>query len=373
MQNKKFSSVLIFICIALFIFSCGHGGPAEKPADKRFCIPDSLLKNVTFDTIHTSSINSILSFSGKITFNEDHVSRIYPLASGHVREVKASLGDFVEKGKILAVIESSDMANYYNEYKSSQAELAIARKNLEVTSNMRSSGVSSEKDYLIAQNDYQKALSENKRISEVLKIYGSTFTPNDSTGSGYIIKAPISGFVVDKNVTAGMDLRADANDNLFTISDLKDLWATANVYESDISKIRVGSEAEVVTLSYPDKKYKGKVDRISNILDPDTKVMSIKIRLDNKDFSLKPGMYAHISILLPEDKKMLTLKSNSVIYDDNNTYVLRFNGKCKVSIQKINIFKSVNDLNFVECDSLHDGNLLVSRNGLFIFTELKGL
>jgi cobalt-zinc-cadmium efflux system membrane fusion protein len=373
MQHKKFSSILIFIIAVLFIFSCGHRGPTEQPAEKRFCIPDSLLKNVTFDTIHTAPNNSILSFSGKITFNEDRVSRIYPLVSGHVKEVKVSLGDFVEKGKTLAVIESSDMANYYNEYNSSQAELTIARKNLEVTGNMRSSGVSSEKDYLIAQNDYQKALSENKRISEVLKIYGSTFAPNDSTGSGYIIKAPISGFVVDKNVTAGMDLRADANDNLFTISDLKELWAIANVYETDISKIRVGSNAEVVTLSYPDKKYKGKVDRISNVLDPDTKVMSIKIRLDNKDFTLKPGMYAHISLLLPGDKKMLTLKSNSIIFDDSYTYVLRFNGKCKVSIQKINIFKSVNDLNFVECDSLHDGNLLVSRNGLYIFTALKGL
>ena len=80
-------------------------------------------------------------------------------------------------------------------------------------------------------------------------------TPNDSTGSGYVIKSPISGFVVEKNVTAGMDLRPDANDNLFTISDLKELWATANVYETDISKIKAGSDAEVATLSYPDKKY----------------------------------------------------------------------------------------------------------------------
>ena len=373
MQHNKFSSGLIFIISALISFSCGHQSPAKQPIDKKFCIPDSLLKDVTFDTIHTESISSILSFSGKITFNEDRVSRIYPLAGGHVREVKVSLGDFVEKGKTLAVIESPDMANYYNEFKSSQDELAIARKNLEVTGNMRNSGVSSEKDYLIAQNEYQKALSENKRTREVLKIYGGTFTPNDSTGSGYIIKAPISGFVVEKNVTAGMDLRTDSNDNLFTISDLKELWATANVFETDIPKISLGTEAEVVTLSYPGKKYTGKVNRISNIIDPDTKVMSIKIHLDNSDLKLKPGMFAHISIILPGVKKMLTVNSNSIIYDDNNTYVLRFNGKCNVSIQKVNIFKSVNELNYVDCDSLHDGNILVSRNGLYIFTALKGL
>jgi membrane fusion protein, heavy metal efflux system len=373
MQYKNFFSRLILIILTLVVFSCGHHGTVEPPNNKKFCVPDSLLKNISYDTVHTMSVNNVLSFSGKITFNEDRVSRIYPLASGHVKDVKVTLGDFVEKGKILAVIESSDMANYYNEYESSQAELTIALKNLEVTRNMRSSGVSSEKDFLIAQNEYQKALSENKKISEVLKIYGSNFTPDDSTGSGYFIKAPISGYVVEKNVTAGMDLRADANENLFTISDLKDLWATANVFETDISKISVGSDAEVVTLSYPDKKYKGKVDRISNILDPDTKVMSIKIRLDNKDFKLKPGMFAHISILLHGADKMLAVKSNSIIYDENNSYVIRFNGKCKVSIQKVDILNSVNDLNYVRCDSLHDGNILISRNNLFIFTALKGL
>jgi membrane fusion protein, heavy metal efflux system len=373
MQNKKILSGLISIISVIFFCSCGNHGIADPASDKRFCIPDSLLKNITLDTLRLGSVISDLSLSGKIAFNEDKVSRIYPLVSGHVTDVKVSLGDYVEKGKILAILESSDMANYFNEFKSSQAEVAIARKNLDVTSNMRSSGVSSEKDYLVAQNEYQKALAEFKRISEVLKINGSSFTANDSTGSGYEIKAPISGFVVEKNVTAGMDLRPDANDNLFTISDLKELWATANVYETDISKIKVGSDAEVVTLSYPDKMYKGKVDRISNILDPETKVMSIKIHLDNKDFKLKPGMFAHISVRLPEDKKMLAAKTDAIIFDDEKSYLLKYRGKCNVTIEKVNIFKSVNDLSFVEGDSLREGDFLISRNGLYIFTALKSL
>lgn len=361
------------IVLVLILFSCGSRNTPDTATDKRFCIPDSLLKNVTFDTLHEGSVISELSLSGRIAFNEDNVSRIYPMVSGRVTGVNASLGDYVEKGKVLGVIQSSDMANYYNEYKSSQAEVAIARKNLEVTGNMRTSGVTSEKDYLVAQNDYQKALSEFNRISEVLKINGSSLTPNDSIGSGYLIKAPISGFVVEKNLTPGMDIRPDAGDHLFTISNLKELWATANVYESDISKIKSGADAEVVTLSYPDKKYQGKIDRISNLLDPETKVMSIKIRLNNADFALKPGMVANIKIQLPENKMMLEVRSGSIIYDDNKSFVLKYENKCKVSIQRITIFKSDNDMNYVESDSLHDGNILILRNGLNIFTALKNL
>jgi cobalt-zinc-cadmium efflux system membrane fusion protein len=373
MLHKKLLFETAILITLLFLSSCANHVSPDSASTGKFCITDSLLKNITFDTLRKEPVNSELSLSGKIAFNEDKVSRIYPLVSGHVNDVRVSLGDYVEKGKVLAILESSDMANYYNELKSSQSEVAIAEKNLEVAKNMQSSGVSSDKDYLIAQNEYQKALAQLNKIKEVLKINGSSFTPNDSVGSGYVIKAPISGFIVEKNLTVGMELRPDANESLFTITDLKELWATANVYETDISKIRVGSDAEVVTLSYPDKKFSGKVERISNLLDPDTKVISVKIRIDNKDLVLKPGMFARIAILFPEAKKMFAVKTSSIIYEDNKCYVLKFGGKCDVTIKPVIILKSFNNMNFVESDSLQEGDLLISRNGLFIFTALKSL
>src|SRR5258708_34755085 len=97
---------------------------------------------------------SDLKLSGKITFNEDNVVKVFPLVSGHVADVKVSLGDYVQKGQLLATVHSSDMANYFNEYKSAQSELAIAKKNMEVAADMRTSGISSEKDYLSAEREY---------------------------------------------------------------------------------------------------------------------------------------------------------------------------------------------------------------------------
>ena len=123
---------------------------------------------------------------------------------------------------------------------------------------MRGSGVSSEKDYLTAQIEYRKALAEFNKVSEVLKIYGGNISAGDSTGSGYNIKAPANGFIVEKNVNTGMELRTDNTNNLFTISDLKEVWAVANVYETDIAKIKQGSGAEISTLSYPDKNSRAK-------------------------------------------------------------------------------------------------------------------
>lgn len=373
MQRKNiFWSIAIVVTFSI-LSSCSKHETADDDSTAQFCIPDSLLKNVTFDTLREESVTSDLTLSGKITFNEDHVAKIFPLVSGHISDVKVSLGDYVEKGQVLATIRSSDMANYFNEYKSSQSELAVAKKNLDVTTDMRKSGVSSDKDVLVAQGDYQKAQAQYNKISEILKINGSIIAANDSTGSGYVLKAPISGFIVEKNITIGMDLRSDDNNSLFTISDLKDVWAVANVYESDIAKIRVGSETAVTTLSYPDKIFEGKVEKISNILDPETKVMSVKIKLDNSSYTLKPGMFAHIAIHFPENKKMLAVHSNTILFDDNKFYVLRYHGKCDVSQQQVSVFKTLNDVSYISSDSLKTGDLAIVRNGLFILSALKKL
>jgi cobalt-zinc-cadmium efflux system membrane fusion protein len=371
--RKIFSGLIPIISFSLLVSCGGHDSNQDNAAKKQYCLPDSLLKNITFDTLKSESVNSELTLAGKITYNEDNVAKIFPLVSGQVADVKVSLGDYVEKGKVLAIIRSSDMANYFNEFRSSQSELAIARKNLEVTASMKSSGVSSEKDYLVAQSEYQKAIAQYNKISEVLKIYGSSFSAKDSTGSCYIIKSPISGFIVEKNITISKDIRPDDNSVLFIISDLKDVWAVANVFETDIEKIQVGSLAEITTLSYPGKQFSGKVERISNILDPETKVMSIKIRLENPDFKLKPGMFAHFVIRFPEDKKMLAVRSTTIIFSNNKYYVLSYYGKCEIKMEQVTIFKSFNGVSFIECGSLREGDMLIARSGLFVFTALEKL
>jgi len=374
MQRKIRLLSIIPVISLLLLSSCGNHVSNDDDASKQHvCLPDSLLKNLTFDTIRSESVNSDLMLSGKITYNEDNVAKVFPLVSGQVTEVKVSLGDYVEKGKVLAIIRSTDMAGYYNEFKASQSELAIAKKNMEVTASMKSSGVSSEKDYLVAENEYNKAVAQYNKIFEVLKINGSSLSAKDSTGSGYVIKSPISGFIVEKNITNGKEIRPDDNSVLFTISDLKDVWAVANVFETDIAKVQAGTLADITTLSYPEKIFRGKIERISNILDPDSKVMSIKVHLENSDFKLKPGMFAHFILHFPENKKMLAVKSTSIIFSDNKNYVIRYRGKCDVTIQPVNIFKVSEGVSFIESETLHEGDLAIARNGLFVFTELEKL
>lgn len=371
MKNKKIFFYLLLSQVFFIFSSCGNSVSEKEDAKNKFCIPDSMVKNITVDTVKSESVMSDLKLSGKITVNEDNIVKVFPLAGGHVAEVKVSLGDFVQQGQTLAVINSSDIANYFNEYTAAKSELDITKKNLEVTEDMNKNGLGSEKELIDAQEDYTKALSAYNKASEVLRIFGNATKEDAISGSEYLIKSPITGFIVDKNINTGMELRTDDANNLFTISDLKEVWAVANVYETDISKIKTGSDVLISTLSYPDKKFSGKVERISNILNPETNVMTVKIRLANEDYSLKPGMFANISILFPETEKMLVVSSKSIVFDENKNYVVHFKNRCDMEMQQVKVVKSFNDISYIQNESLHKGDLVISRNELFVFSELK--
>jgi cobalt-zinc-cadmium efflux system membrane fusion protein len=326
-----------------------------------------LFKTITLDTVKTERVLGELSLSGKISFNEVKVVKVYPLASGNVQEVKVTVGDYVNAGQLLALIRSADVAGILSDAVTAKNDLAISKKNLQVTEDLYKSGLASEKDYLTAQNDFGKAQAVVNKSNEILKIYASP----EGNLSGYYIKAPISGFVVEKKISEGMEIRSDASDNIFTISDLKDVWVMANVYETDIAKIKLGYDADVTALSYGDKIFKGKIDKIFNVLNPETKVMNVRVVLNNPEYLLKPGMFARTIIHYSEDQKMLSVPSAAVIFDNNKNWVVRYHDKCNFELLPINIYKQLNDRTYIKESLIRENDRIVTKHGLFIYNALK--
>src|SRR5215475_13907489 len=135
--------LFFFLIQAIVLMSCGRHKEIANSDPSGFCVPDSLMLNVTMDTVKSESVMGDLKLSGKISFNEDNVVKVFPQVSGHVGDVKVSLGDYVQKGQLLATVRSSDMANYFDEYHTAESQLTIARKNMEVAADMRKSGITS--------------------------------------------------------------------------------------------------------------------------------------------------------------------------------------------------------------------------------------
>ena len=278
-----------------------------------------------------------------------------------------SLGDKVQKGQTLAVIKSADVAGNYADLTTANNDASIAERELKNAEQLYKNGISSEKDVVQSRLQYEKALNNVKKVRLQIAINGGGKT--NETGN-YIITSPRDGFVVEKNLNAGSFIRNDNSQNLFTISDMQDVWVSANVFESDIQKVRLGAPADVLTLAYPGKVFHGKIDQVNSILDPSSKAMKIKIVLPNKDLLLKPQMFTKIVIAEKQEKKALEIPSIAVVSDGGKNYVVIYKDPYNVRIQQVQPLKIVGDKTYIT-EGLKEGDLVVSKNQILLYNSLN--
>lgn len=333
---------------------------------KQVCISDSLIKMIKIDTAKSTPMKDELTLSGEVSFDENKVVKVFPFTSGQVMEVKVSLGDKVTKGQTLAVIRSADVAGSYTDLTSTKSDLAISKRQLEQAEYLYKNGISSERDYTEAKENYNKAVAANSKVRDQIAINGGG---NTNASGALVIKAPGSGYIVEKNISAGNFIRPDNSSSLFTISDMKDVWIWANVFESDIAKVKKGYDAKISTLAYPDKVFNGKIDEISSVLDPDNKVMKVRIALDNKDMLLKPEMFTNVLVSNKDMQTSIAIPASSVIFDNSKYFVVVYNSKCDLQVRAVNMIKSVDDITYVS-SGLKDGDRIISKNQLLLYNAL---
>jgi|GEM_PF-9307 len=329
-----------------------------------FVLSDTMLARIKVDVVSNEPVKSQLKLIGKITPDDNKLVEVFPLVGGNVVDVNVELGDYVEKGKVLAVIRSGEVADYERQMIDAQSDLLVAQKNMRAAEDLYESKLTSERDVTAARKEVEKAQAAMSRIQEVFRIYGL------GKKSEYVVKAPISGFVIEKHINRDMQLRSDKADNIFTIAQISDVWVSANVYETDISRIRTGMDASVQTISYADKQFRGKVDRIFNILDPETKTMKIRVKLHNADYALKPEMNATVTLTFEEDKQMLAVPSSAIIFDRSKHFVMIFKDRYNIETREVEAYKQLNGTAYIR-SGLQEAEKVISQNQLFIYDALN--
>ncbi len=362
---KTLKKYLAVILITTTFFSCKEK-KVEPPVDDRICISDSMAKMITIDSVTMSNIAGELKLSGEVSFDDKKVSKVYPFSSGQVLQVKVSVGDRVSKGQTLAVIKSADVSGNYSDLSTAGNDMAIAKKQMENQQSLYKNGIASERELIEAKENYAKAATTVTKLRNQIAINGGGHTTSNGT---YNITAPISGYVVEKKINQGGFIRADANDNLFTVGDVSDVWVVANVYETDIAKVKQGYAAQVTTLAYPDKVFTGVISDISNILDPVTKVMKLRVKLPNTDGMLKPEMFANIIITNKEGENNLAISSKAITSENGKDYVIVYKDRCDLKVQEVQILKTIGERTYIK-SGLQQGDKVIAGNQLLLFKAL---
>jgi membrane fusion protein, heavy metal efflux system len=260
---------------------------------------------------------SVLTVTGTVLPDIARTVPVITLASGRVVDIRARLGDTVQKDQVLLRVRSDDVTGGFDAYRKAVADELLARKQLDRTKDLYEHGAMAQQDLEVAQDAEDDAKTTLDTATEHLRLIG-----NDPTNpSGIVdIAAPISGVITDQEVTNGASIQSYSN-NPFTISDLSVVWVVCDVYENDMPTVRSGQTADVKLNAYPDRTLKGTISNIGALLDSTIRTAKVRIEVANPGGIMRPGMFATATFYSVEKHTYTSVPSSAILHLHDRDWV----------------------------------------------------
>jgi cobalt-zinc-cadmium efflux system membrane fusion protein len=229
-----------------------------------------------------------LNVTGVVSADVSRNVPVISLASGRVVDIRARLGDTVAKGQLLLRVHSTDVSGAFSDYRKAQADETLARAQLDRSKLLYDKGAIAAKDLEVAEDTDDKAKVDVEAALEHLKVLGVDV---DHPATTVDIFAPISGVIVEQNVTAAAGVKTlDNSPNLFTIADLSRVWIVCDVYENDMANVRLGEYADIHLNAYPGRVLQGRISNIGPTLDPNIRTAKVRLEVENPGL-MRLGMF----------------------------------------------------------------------------------
>jgi membrane fusion protein, heavy metal efflux system len=248
------------------------------------------------------------------------VARTVPvvsIATGRVVEIKARLGDTVQKGQVLLRVQSSDLSTAFSDYKKAVADETLAAKQLDRAQGLYDHGAIALNDLQVSQDTQAKAAVDVQNASDHLRVLGAD--PANPSAILNIV-APISGVITDQQVTNAAGVAGLGSANPFTISDLSSVWIVCDVYENDVASLKIGDTAEIRGNAFPDHLLKGRISNIGAVLDPNMRSAKVRVEVANPGF-LKIGMFVTATFKGQKSQTHATVPASAILHLHDKDWV----------------------------------------------------
>ena len=342
----KIKTILAVIILAL-LQSCSA---ENKNVQEKNSINADFLQQVKTVKATLSNQQEELILTGEVEYAPNKVINYAPLISGIITRTYFSLGDRVAKGQTMLHIRSAELSAL-------QSELMVAQRNLQSAESMH-------QDQLISEIELIEARAEYERLQADLSLFG------ENLGGGvFAIKAPIAGFVVENNVSSGSTV-SEGDEPLFSIADLSTVWIMGNVHASDLQFVREDMNVEITTLSHQDEVFHGKINALSQVFDPEERVLKARIVMPNSELKFRPGMSVMIKVKNQRSTPHVSIPSNALIFDNNQNFVIVEKSTGNFEKRKVELQGHHNKTTYIK-SGLSEGENVVIKNQLLIFSQLK--
>lgn len=320
-SNPVIIRILCFgMTLAWCMFGLACGGPdtsnplAEKPKQ-----PSEDALQIETMLVTGSSEPGSLDLPGRATYAEDWVSKVSSPLQGRVLDVRVKLGQAVKVGEVLLVVDTPEIATAYSDYVKEISELGLAKRNYELARDLYQVKALPLKELKQAENDLHREQAEFRQAKEKLlslKVPAAELDKpltQQSIISRFELKSPLTGTVVERNVTPGQLVRGDPAQVLFTVADLDKLQVVAEVYQRDLGYVHVGQVATATVEAWPGQSFPAPIATIGDVADPITQTIKVRAWLNNENRKLKPDMFARLHILTEHTVPRIVIPQQAVI------------------------------------------------------------
>ncbi len=317
--------------VALALGGCegnraGRAAPAPPPAIPQLIhqagepemmeLRPGAVPGMVMAEVRVVELPGVLETTGQVTFDDRRVSSIVSRVQGRIEQLRVSLWDNVRRGEQIVALYSPDFMTAEAEYLQAQATEKVSGN----------SGVSG------GVNLAEALVTAARRKLELLGMDDADIAAIKAPAPVVWMRAPISGTVVENKAVRGASV--NPGDVLYSLGTLEDVWITADIYEDDLARVKLGQAMDAVTTAFPDEAFRGTVERISPNIDPGTHTLQIRCEVLNPGLKLKPQMLARVRITT-RPGAALVVPQDALVFDTDAYYAFVRSGTDRIERRKV--------------------------------------
>ena len=382
--SYRLPALLVAFSLAAGFVACGKNSE-DPPIDKSqaAATPAGLLRltpeevsRVVMEVVPVArgQFRAYREFPATIQSNENELAEVTTLIRGRVVKVHVDVGQDVKKNMLLAMLHSADLGLAEGAYLKASAKLHEAELAYERAKDLHEHKAVSLAELQRREAEMKTARAEARETQNRLELLGVQAQEVERLEREHTIKAdvplraPFDGRVIMRNITRGEVV--ETQHKLFTVADLSDVWAIGNVPERDVQFIRKDQNVEVIAAAYPHGIFPGTITYISDVLDPATRTMRLRVTVPNPDRLLKPEMFALVRIYAAPKPDLLTIPLSAVQNGSAGKIVFVQRAPAEFEVRPVKLGEEQDDMVVVQ-GGLQEGERVVGKGSFTLKSEME--
>jgi cobalt-zinc-cadmium efflux system membrane fusion protein len=371
--RQRLTALATLSAIALAMTGCQDSGSnaaantASANNPELFTIPPDQMSHVQVLTVQPTTLNRSLRLTGTVAYNSFRTTPVITQVSGPVSRITVVPGQVVKQGQPMLYVASPDYSQLLTNYLKAKDAYALAQKAYARAQDLYQHHAIAEQNLEQAESVEVQAGGDLTAARAALKVMGVTDPDEVVKGpasSEIPLKAPISGLVVEQDVSAGQLLQPGAT-QCFMISDTSTVWVLVNVYQKDLPFVRVGDPVAIQTDAYPDT-FHGRISYVAASLDPNTRTLQARVETGNPGDKLKKDMYVTATVNAGKIANAIALPDAAVLRDtENQPFVYVGESSNQFGRRSVTLGESMNGQTEIT-SGLKAGDQVIGNGSLFL-------